>query len=229
MIGCSKVYSLLERFSKNETYLGLRDFSACLDKVFHICWIVFSVFLISALFLIILPSELKRSESHWFIAVCAFLTLVFLINIEYHYYASRRKKIVEKPGKPGDAFCEKCDYWKGPRTHHCRSCDRCIYKMDHHCPWIGQCVGAHNIHHFVLFLFQLLSAAILFFVLFSSFWSRFFKKNKSKSRSPATFTQYLNNWRMFIRKFTRDRSLLSILIIPGPFPDVIYEDDKSEI
>ncbi|EDW68502.1 uncharacterized protein Dvir_GJ12670 [Drosophila virilis] len=50
-------------------------------------------------------------------------------------------------------YCQKCEGYKAPRTHHCRRCDRCVKKMDHHCPWINRCVGWANQAYFVYFLF----------------------------------------------------------------------------
>jgi len=49
-------------------------------------------------------------------------------------------------------FCELCNCYKPPRTHHCKKCDRCVVKMDHHCYWIGNCVGYKNHKYFILFL-----------------------------------------------------------------------------
>ena len=50
-------------------------------------------------------------------------------------------------------FCDTCQGYKAPRTHHCRKCGCCVMKMDHHWPWINNCVGHFNHGHFVGFLF----------------------------------------------------------------------------
>lgn len=50
-------------------------------------------------------------------------------------------------------YCNICEGFKAPRSHHCRKCKHCVLKMDHHCPWINNCVGFQNHTHFTLFLF----------------------------------------------------------------------------
>ncbi|XP_063692408.1 palmitoyltransferase ZDHHC6-like isoform X2 [Bolinopsis microptera] len=50
-------------------------------------------------------------------------------------------------------FCQECEGFKCPRSHHCRKCKRCVKRMDHHCPWINACVGHKNHAHFIRFLF----------------------------------------------------------------------------
>ncbi|XWS61907.1 hypothetical protein CRYUN_Cryun07bG0164700 [Craigia yunnanensis] len=68
---------------------------------------------------------------------------------------------------PGDSknqnirFCQKCNQFKPPRTHHCSVCKRCILKMDHHCVWVVNCVGALNYKYFLLFLFYTFVEATL--------------------------------------------------------------------
>lgn len=49
-------------------------------------------------------------------------------------------------------YCDICDGFKAPRSHHCRKCNRCVIKMDHHCPWINNCVGWANHGYFTAFL-----------------------------------------------------------------------------
>ncbi|KAK9863667.1 hypothetical protein WJX84_003210 [Apatococcus fuscideae] len=50
------------------------------------------------------------------------------------------------------SLCTACHVPKPPRTHHCRTCERCVPECCHHCIFLGQCVGAHNQRHFLLFL-----------------------------------------------------------------------------
>ncbi|KAJ0981632.1 hypothetical protein J5N97_009887 [Dioscorea zingiberensis] len=47
-------------------------------------------------------------------------------------------------------FCQKCNHYKPPRTHHCHVCNRCVLRMDHHCIWINNCVGHSNYKIFFL-------------------------------------------------------------------------------
>ncbi|XP_014205833.1 palmitoyltransferase ZDHHC6 [Copidosoma floridanum] len=49
-------------------------------------------------------------------------------------------------------YCNVCQGYKAPRSHHCRKCNRCVLKMDHHCPWINNCVGHSNHGYFTAFL-----------------------------------------------------------------------------
>ncbi|KAL8337614.1 hypothetical protein RB598_006492 [Gaeumannomyces tritici] len=58
---------------------------------------------------------------------------------------------------PGQA-CRTCGLLKPPRSKHCSVCKRCVARMDHHCIFINGCVGAGNVHWFLLLL---LSTAVL--------------------------------------------------------------------
>lgn len=62
-----------------------------------------------------------------------------------------------QPENPDDSeylqFCNVCQGYKAPRSHHCGKCGRCVMKMDHHCPWINNCVGHRNHGYFTAFLF----------------------------------------------------------------------------
>ena len=69
------------------------------------------------------------------------------------------------PGKTGAEaqlqFCDRCQGYKAPRSHHCRQCDRCVMKMDHHCPLINTCVGHQNQGPFLVFIFNGVTACVM--------------------------------------------------------------------
>jgi len=55
-------------------------------------------------------------------------------------------------------WCNRCEYWKAPRTHHCSKCDVCVHRMDHHCSLFSNCIGMDNQGNFLLmFLYAFLS------------------------------------------------------------------------
>jgi len=49
-------------------------------------------------------------------------------------------------------WCNACEGFKPPRSHHCQTCGHCVAKMDHHCPWINSCVGNNNHFAFLTFV-----------------------------------------------------------------------------
>mmetsp|Transcript_4304 Transcript_4304/g.5334 ORF Transcript_4304/g.5334 Transcript_4304/m.5334 type:complete len:155 (+) Transcript_4304:824-1288(+) len=59
-----------------------------------------------------------------------------------------------------------CNCVKPPRTHHCSTCGRCVIRMDHHCRWVANCVGMHNLKHFLLFVFYTAAVCVYTIVLF---------------------------------------------------------------
>lgn len=60
-------------------------------------------------------------------------------------------------------WCELCQHWKPPRSHHCSFCERCVLRMDHHCPITGNCIGIRNHGHFILmYLFAFLGLSYSF-------------------------------------------------------------------
>nr|XP_027196265.1 palmitoyltransferase ZDHHC6-like [Dermatophagoides pteronyssinus] len=64
-------------------------------------------------------------------------------------------------------YCQQCDGFKAPRSHHCSKCQRCVLKMDHHCPWINNCCGYRNQKFFFNFLFFAVIGSIHSSVLLS--------------------------------------------------------------
>jgi hypothetical protein len=49
------------------------------------------------------------------------------------------------------APCVPCASAKPHGSHHCSTCRSCVVGMDHHCPFLGNCVGADTMRHFLLF------------------------------------------------------------------------------
>jgi len=52
-------------------------------------------------------------------------------------------------------WCDPCENWKPPRTHHCKVCGICVLRGDHHCMWTANCIGIRNHKPFLLFLYYL--------------------------------------------------------------------------
>jgi len=74
-------------------------------------------------------------------------------------------------------WCELCQHWKPPRSHHCSFCERCVLRMDHHCPITGNCIGMRNHGHFILmYLFAFLglcySLGMCLIVIVSTDWKK---------------------------------------------------------
>eukprot|EP00897_Mesotaenium_endlicherianum_P006666 jgi/Mesen1/6027/ME000308S05226 len=81
-------------------------------------------------------------------------------------------------------FCELCEKPKPPHAHHCRVCRACVLDMDHHCPFIGNCVGANNQRHFVLFLFFAFLSCIYVPIMASLAFSRLWPSLASLKEAP---------------------------------------------
>ncbi|XP_063824480.1 palmitoyltransferase ZDHHC6-like [Ostrinia nubilalis] len=100
-----------------------------------------------------------------------------------------------KPAKEEDTqflqFCNVCNGYKAPRSHHCRKCGRCVMKMDHHCPWINCCVGHRNHCYFVIFLgsatIGCLQAAIVLTICVYQVINRIANIQSRTERDPAIY------------------------------------------
>eukprot|EP00271_Cylindrocystis_brebissonii_P003804 TRINITY_DN15049_c0_g1_i1.p1 TRINITY_DN15049_c0_g1~~TRINITY_DN15049_c0_g1_i1.p1 ORF type:complete len:433 (-),score=18.83 TRINITY_DN15049_c0_g1_i1:941-2239(-) len=75
--------------------------------------------------------------------------------------------VVTREALEGFTFCSLCNLPKPPGAHHCRQCGECVLEMDHHCPFIGNCVGARNQRHFLVFLFWVVVGCL--YLLFMCF------------------------------------------------------------
>uniref|UniRef100_A0AC34QFC0 Palmitoyltransferase n=1 Tax=Panagrolaimus sp. JU765 TaxID=591449 RepID=A0AC34QFC0_9BILA len=115
---------------------------------------------------VLLPFE-TLFVSRWTSYFFTFLTLYFLVNVVFHYYAAR----FVSPGRPVYSrkapICDQCRVHKPPNANHCMVCNQCFINKDHHCIWIDNCVAAGNLHHFYL-LICFLAAGGWFWVLFSA-------------------------------------------------------------
>lgn len=61
-----------------------------------------------------------------------------------------------------DAYqiCPDCIVLRTPRSRHCQICKVCVQKFDHHCQWVNNCIGAHNLLWFYVFLWSILANLI---------------------------------------------------------------------
>ena len=49
-------------------------------------------------------------------------------------------------------------------TKHCHMCEHCVSGFDHHCQWLMKCVGHNNHRLFVILLFVVAMATLLFVI-----------------------------------------------------------------
>ncbi|XP_072050839.1 uncharacterized protein [Amphiura filiformis] len=61
-----------------------------------------------------------------------------------------------------DEFCPQCEIIKPERCRHCKLCEQCRIDMDHHCLFLLGCIAKNNHRQFVIFIFIVLIAQIMF-------------------------------------------------------------------
>lgn len=103
---------------------------------------------------------LSRSGFSFFVLLQVFVALAFISHIRSAFTDPGKTPKLDPVGEE-IKFCELCNQYKPPRSHHCRKCEVCIHRMDHHCIWINNCVGFCNHKYFILFLLYVLLSAIV--------------------------------------------------------------------
>mmetsp|Transcript_10407 Transcript_10407/g.31197 ORF Transcript_10407/g.31197 Transcript_10407/m.31197 type:complete len:254 (-) Transcript_10407:135-896(-) len=88
---------------------------------------------------------------HWFGAMCTVLLWLTALSNPGIVVRGGPGTVDPEAVDADDIYCDICDIWVGPRTHHCRDCGVCIEKHDHHCVWMGKCIGKGNMKAFVWF------------------------------------------------------------------------------
>ncbi|CAG9333290.1 unnamed protein product [Blepharisma stoltei] len=78
-------------------------------------------------------------------------------------------------------FCQTCEIFRPPRSHHCAKCDNCVELFDHHCPYLNNCIGARNYIYFVIFVTHLVLLGLVDLAGFLAFL--FYKPGSYEERT----------------------------------------------
>ncbi|XP_074105464.1 palmitoyltransferase ZDHHC6 [Cotesia typhae] len=170
-------------------------------KIFH--WGPFTAL---AIIKIITTMTIYCSRQWWspkegFLAAANFLLFFSLSGSTIYHFMSA---IYEGPGylplgwRPENIndtkylqYCNVCEGYKAPRSHHCRKCGRCILKMDHHCPWINNCVGHYNHGYFTAFLASAVGGCCVSTFILVSWLLTVITRRNYTFPSPSVFTLIL--------------------------------------
>ena len=137
----------------------------------QLLFIVFFISVLTAQFLLILPSKSvsiyltlyipseQSSDVLAFIiaALAPFIALSFFIaSAKDPGYLRPQHDFLDMLAKIHPCeMCPDCLVLRTPRSRHCAICNRCVERFDHHCPWLNNCVGIRNHNSFMVFLVSL--------------------------------------------------------------------------
>ena len=74
-------------------------------------------------------------------------------------------------------YCDKCNNYRYPRTHHWSVCKWCVYFMDHHCIWVNNCIGYKNRRYFSTLLFAWAISCLYYWYYAFPMYYQFMRKN----------------------------------------------------
>ena len=118
------------------------------------------------------------NKDYFFLQLISYVILIILFfqlknsnpGIVYSNYSNVSWLEIINKGYYINLFCPYCKIKNTYYTKHCFTCGICVDGFDHHCSWIGNCIGAHNMNLFIVFLsFILYNSCVLYFISMKSF------------------------------------------------------------
>lgn len=110
-------------------------------------------FISTTSYFLVFKSIFTTNQTIWYFITAIMIYYSYYLAI-YTLPGSPPKSYKPSPNKiiEWENYCQKCNNYKPPRSHHCKTCKTCVLMMDHHCPWTMNCVGYNNYPHFIRFL-----------------------------------------------------------------------------
>lgn len=164
-------YSLLAilsylKFYKNYNFGSLRWFTVACSQL-----LIFFLSTSTCLnYLIFLEPVDPKTNTRSYLELILYATIYLQVQINFFLTMLKSPGIVPKSWKPEPEnqckyngedlkkyleYCQTCEGFKPPRSHHCKTLNKCVLKYDHYCPWVGNSIGHRNQTSFVRFLFWL--------------------------------------------------------------------------